>query len=209
MQVARMKAEARTALGRNQLKNLREQGWMPAVVYGEKKAAESISISEWELEQHIKHHHKIFQLEYAGVTQHAMLQDIQFCALTDRPRHCDFLRIDLTKPIEVEVEVALVGHPVGASKGGMLMKDHAHVTVRCVPTSIPESIEFDISGLELEQSLHASELKMPAGVELASPPEFVICHVAKLQAQAAPAADAAKKPEEKKPAEKKADDKKK
>lgn len=219
MQVARMKAEARTALGRNQLKNLREQGWMPAVVYGEKKAAESISISEWELDQHIKRHHKIFQLEYAGGTQHAMIQDIQFCALTDRPRHCDFLRVDLTKPIEVEVEVALVGHPVGASKGGMLMKDHAHVTVRCVPTSIPESIEIDITGLELEQSLHASELKMPAGVELASPPEMVICHVAKLQAQAAaeaapaeaaaPAADAAKKPDEKKPAEKKADDKKK
>lgn len=221
MQVARMKAEARTALGRNKLKSLREQGWMPAVVYGEKKAADSISISEWELEQHIRHHHKIFQLEYAGQQQHAMIQAVQFCALTDRPRHCDFLRVDLTKPIEVEVEVTLVGHPVGASKGGMLMKDHAHVTVRCVPTSIPEEIEVAIDGLELEQSLLASQLVMPAGVELASPPDLVICHVARQQAQeaaaeaapaaegAAPAADAAKKADDKKPAEKKADDKKK
>ena len=66
MQVARMKAETRVALGRNKLKGLRAQGWMPAVVYGEKKDTDSISISEWELEQHIRHHHKIFQLEYAG-----------------------------------------------------------------------------------------------------------------------------------------------
>jgi ribosomal protein L25 (general stress protein Ctc) len=74
MQVARLKAESRSALGRNQLRQLRSQGWMPAIVYGEGKEPEPIAISEWELDQHIKYHHRVFQLEYAGAKQAAYLQ---------------------------------------------------------------------------------------------------------------------------------------
>ncbi len=219
MQVARMKAETRVALGRNKLKGLRAQGWMPAVVYGEKKDTDSISISEWELEQHIRHHHKIFQLEYAGGHQHAILQDIQFDVLTDRPRHCDFRRIDLTKPIEVEVEVTLLGIAPGIAKGGTLVKDHAHVTVRCLPTEIPDAIEVSVATLDLDMSLTAADVPLPKGVELVVDRDTVICHVAKLVAQAAaapaavveaaPAADAAPAAGAAKKDEKKPDDKKK
>lgn len=211
MQVAKMKAESRKALGRNQLRALRAQGWTPAVVYGEKKDALSISVSEWELEQHIKKHHKVFRLEIDGQSHDAMLQDIQFDALTDHPVHCDFLRVDLTKPIDVEVEVSFSGYAVGLSKGGTLVKDHAHIMVRCVPTAIPESLVVAVDKLDLDMSVHAREVTLPAGVTLVSNPEMVVCHVAKLvgpAVEAAPAADAApaaegaaadaKKPDEKK-----------
>ena len=67
MKVVPMKAERRTALGRNQVAALRADGWMPAVVYGEGKESLSIAISEWELDQHVKAHHKVFQLDIAGV----------------------------------------------------------------------------------------------------------------------------------------------
>ena len=209
MQVARMKAEPRTALGRNQLRALRAKGWTPAVVYGEKKDPLSISISEWELEQHIKKHHKVFRLEIDGKAQDAMLQDIQFDVITDHPVHCDFIRVDLTKPIEVEVEVAFAGYAVGIGRGGTLVKDHALIKVRCVPTAIPESLEVTVDSLDLDMSICAREVALPAGVELVSDGDLVVCHVAKLTgpaAEAAPAADAAaaapaadaKKPEEKK-----------
>src|SRR5687767_5973295 len=134
MQVVRMKAERRSALGRNRLAALRAEGWMPAVVYGENQEALSISISEWELEQHVKAHHRVFQLDIAGQAQAAFLQDISWHATSDRPLHADFKRIDLTKPIEAEVEVALAGHPVGLSKGGTLVKDHFVIKIRCLPT---------------------------------------------------------------------------
>ena len=62
MQVSRLKAESRSALGRNQLHEMREQGWMPGVVYGDGKDAESIKISEWERDRHMKHHHRVYQL---------------------------------------------------------------------------------------------------------------------------------------------------
>ena len=124
MQVVRMKAERRTALGRNRNEALRAQGWMPAVVYGEGKESMSIAISEWELEQHVKAHHRVFHLDIGGVAESAFLQEVAWQATTDRPLHADFKRIDLNKPIDAEVEVALVGHPAGLSKGGTLVKDH-------------------------------------------------------------------------------------
>ena len=194
MQVVRMKAERRTALGRNRISQLRAQGWMPAVVYGEGKEALSISISEWELEQHVKAHHRVFQLEIAGQPQAAFLQDIAWHVTSDRPLHADFKRIDLTKPIEAEVEVVLAGHPVGLSKGGTLMKDRVKISVRCLPTAIPDSIEYDVSKLEIDQYVLASQLVMPANVTLVTVGTASICHVAKLVVQelAAPvAADAA------------------
>ena len=192
MQVVRMKAERRTALGRNRVAQLRQQGWLPAVVYGDGKEPVSISISEWELEQHVKAHHRVFQLDISGQAQAALLQEVTWANTTDHPVHVDFKRIDLNKPIETEVEVALAGHPVGLGKGGTLMKDHMKVVVRCLPTAIPDSIEHDISKLEIDGYLTAGELKLPQGVTLVSAPTMPICHVAKLVVQeVAPAADAA------------------
>lgn len=194
MQVVRMKAERRTALGRNRVAQLRQQGWLPAVVYGDGKEPVSISISEWELEQHVKAHHRVFQLDIAGQPQAALLQEVTWANTTEHPVHVDFKRIDLTKPIDTEVEVALVGHPVGLGKGGTLMKDHMKVLVRCLPTAIPDSIEHDISKLEIDGYLTAGELKLPQGLTLVSAPTMPVCHVAKLVVQevaAAPAAEAA------------------
>ncbi len=192
MQVVRMKAERRTALGRNRVAQLRQQGWLPAVVYGDGKEPVSISISEWELEQHVKAHHRVFQLDISGQPQAALLQEVTWQNTSDHPVHVDFKRIDLNKPIETEVEVALAGHPVGLGKGGTLMKDHMKVVIRCLPTAIPDSIEHDISKLEIDGYLTAGELKLPQGLTLVSAPTMPICHVAKLVVQeVAPAADAA------------------
>jgi len=188
MQVVRMKAEHRTALGRNQVAQLRKEGWMPAIVYGDGKEPVSIAISEWELEQHVKAHHKVFQLEVAGSAQAAILLDIAWNATSDRPVHADFKRIDLTKEIATEVEITLVGHPIGLSKGGTLIKDHIRIEVRCLPTQIPDSIEYDVSKLELDESVPASKLVLPQGVTMLTPPNTTICHVAKLVVEALPEA---------------------
>jgi len=206
MQVARMKAERRTAVGRNRNEALRAQGWMPAVVYGDGKEPLSISISEWELEQHIKAHHRVFQLDIGGVAESAFLKEVAYKATNDRPLHADFKRIDLTKPIDAEVEVALAGHPVGLGKGGTLVKDHIKVTIRCLPTAIPDSLAHDISKLEIDDYLTAGQLALPEGVTLISAPTMPVCHVAKLVVQevAAPeaAAPAAAAPAAEKAAEK-------
>jgi large subunit ribosomal protein L25 len=180
MQVVRMKAERRSALGRNRTQALRAQGWMPAVVYGEGQESLSISISEWELEQHVKAHHRVFQLEIGGQAQAAFLQEIAWHATSDRPLHADFKRIDLDKPIEADVEVELAGYAVGLSKGGTMIKDHIQVKVRCLPTAIPDALTHDVTKLEIDDYVLAGQLALPAGVTLVTPASTPVCHVAKI-----------------------------
>jgi large subunit ribosomal protein L25 len=196
MKVVPMKAERRTAMGRNQIVQLREQGWMPAVVYGDGKENVALQISEWELTQHCKAHHKVFNLVIAGATQAAYLQEVAWNAITDRPLHADFKRIDLTKPIDTDVEVTLIGHPAGIAQGGTLVKDHVMIKVRCLPTEIPDLIEHDVAKLELDQSVLASQIVLPSTVKLVTPPTTTVCHVAKLVVQAIPEAAPAAAPAE-------------
>ncbi len=191
MQVVRMKAERRSALGRNRVAVLRKEGWLPAVVYGEGQEPISISISEWELEQHVKAHHRVFQLEIGGVSQAAFLQAVSWENTTDHPVHVDFKRIDLTKPIEADIEVVLAGHAIGLTKGGTMVKDHIVIKVRCLPTEIPDSIEHDVAKLEIDDIVLASQLVLPTGVSLVTPGTTAVCHVAKLAAQEVPAAPVA------------------
>src|SRR5690606_5225531 len=110
MEVAKMNAERRSSLGRNQIQKLRTEGWMPAVVYGQGAEAMSIQISEWELEQHLKARHKVFNLEVDGSNIEAFLQEVSFKSVNDRPLHADFLRISFDKPIQTELEISLLGH---------------------------------------------------------------------------------------------------
>ena len=186
MKVVPMKAERRSALGRNQIVQLRQQGWMPAVVYGDGQENIALQISEWELVQHCNAHHKVFSLMIGGATQAALLQDVAWHAISDRPIHADFKRIDLTKPIETDVEVTLTGHPVGIAAGGTLVKDHVLIKVRCLPTEIPDHIEHDVATLEIDQFVLASQIVLPAAVTLVTPPKTTVCHVAKLVQQAIP-----------------------
>lgn len=178
MEVARMKAERRSALGRNQIKKLRTEGWMPAVVYGgEGKEPVSIQISEWELDQHISKRHKVFNLEIDGQTESAWLQDVEWKATNDRPLHADFLRIDLDKPWECKVEISLLGHPAGLSKGGALVKDNLVIKVSALPKDLPTGIEIDISKLDAGESIRAQDLPLPEGVTLAVDPQLYVVRV--------------------------------
>jgi large subunit ribosomal protein L25 len=191
MEVVRMKAERRTQTGRNQVAQIRKQGWLPAVVYGEGGEPVSLSISEWEFEQHMKAHRRVFQLEFDGRKQDAYLQEVQWAAMEDRPRHVDFRRIDLTKPMDFEVQISFSGHPVGLGKGGVLIKDHPTIKIRCLPTAIPDSLVAKIQALDIEQSFQAKDVILPEGVTLVVSPELVVCHVAKLVVEVAPAPVAA------------------
>jgi large subunit ribosomal protein L25 len=160
MEVAQMKAERRSALGRNQIKKLRVEGWIPAVVYGQGGEPISIQISEWELEQHLQARHKVFNLDVAGTNIESFLQAVSYKTTNDRPLHADFLRISFDKPIETVLEITLLGHPAGLARGGVLVKD-----------------SLKIRHLNCGDFLRAKDLVLAEGVELAIDGEQAICHV--------------------------------
>ena len=177
MEVATIKASKRSEKGSNRVAAIRQEGRVPAVMYGGGGAVENLTLGERDLERHLRQHHRVYKVDVDGKTEPAYLQDVQWDCLTDRPLHVDLKRIDLNKPIQLNVEIVFLGHAAGLSQGGKFVRDTSEVGVSCLPAAIPEHIEVPIAHLEIGMKVVASDLKLPAGVTLDVPPDTGICHV--------------------------------
>jgi large subunit ribosomal protein L25 len=109
----------------------------------------------------------------------AMIKEIQYDYLSDHIIHVDFIRIDVTKPVEVEVPVVLFGEPIGVkTEDGLLEFINREVHVRCLPTRIPKEIRIDVSSLHINQSIKVETLAKTDDYQFISPANTVICAVA-------------------------------
>ncbi len=189
MEVVTLNAELRDRLGRHRLASLRAEGLVPVVVYGGSTEPVHLQVAEHEIEQHMRKHHKVFHAKFDGKSESVLMHSVQQEPTSDRVVHIDFLRIDLTKPVHLEVELTWLGHPVGLAKGGRLVHDMSDLQITCLPTAIPESIEINVADLDVGMSIHAKDVVLPKGVELDVDPEAVVAHVVlQVEAPAAPAA---------------------
>ncbi len=202
MEISTIEVQPRNAKGRNQVARLRDEGLVPAVLYGAGKGTMNLTVLEREFERHVRQHHKVFKLRMDGKEQAIFLQDVQWDCLTDKPVHIDFMRIDLTKPLHVQVEAVFLGHPVGISHGSRLVKDVTDLKIECLPDRIPENVEIQVGHLDLGDHILAGDVELPEGVKIDMPADTVICHVPgeeQLAAEAG-AAEGAETPAEPAPA---------
>jgi large subunit ribosomal protein L25 len=197
MEVTVIKAEKRNAIGTNQVARLRAAGKIPAVIYGRGNENLHVALAENEFDRHMRQHHRVFAVQVDDVKESIYLQAVQWDSITDRPLHVDLKRIDLNEEISLSIDLVFLGHPVGISKGGRLVKDMNELPVRCLPAAIPEFIELTINELDLDMKVLARDLTLPEGVRLDVAPDALVCHlVLELAAPAAePAAVATVEPE--------------
>lgn len=207
-QAIRLATEKRAAIGSNAVKQMRKKGLVPGVIYGHGQAPMSISVVEKTLNDALKHHAHFLELEVEGKIETALLQDLQYDVFGQHVIHADFMRVDIDEPVDVMIEVELVGHPKGASEGGILQRMMDEVKVRCAPRIIPDIISVDVSGLGVHQQFLMKDVKLPEGVKLMEDPEKALCAVVTQKVvEAAPVAAAEGatpeviKKEEKKPAD--------
>ncbi len=192
-------AEPRKEISKRDSKGLRAAGKIPAVIYGITAESLPIAVSLADIKSVLKSENKdnsilrITQGEKSGFD--AMIKEIQYDYLSDHIIHVDFIRIDLNKPVEVEVPVVLEGEPVGVkTEDGLLEFIHRQVLVRSLPASIPREIRVDIAGLHLGQAVRVADLAKGEAYQFISPANTVICAVAakaKEEVAAAPAEAAA------------------
>lgn len=192
-------AELRTEISKQTNKGLRAAGKIPAVIYGITADSVPIAVALSEVKGILKSENKdnsILRITQGDKTKFdAMIKEIQYDYLSDHIIHVDFIRIDLNKPVEVEVPVVLDGEPVGVkTEDGLLEFIHRAIMVRSLPTSIPREIRIDITGLHLNQSIKVENLPKNDAYQFISPANTVICAVAakaKEEVAAAPEAAAA------------------
>lgn len=162
-------AEPRERAGKGAARTVRRAGRVPGVVYGDKQAAELISLEPREIEREIHKpgfYTRLFSIEVGGKSILALPRDVQLHPVTDRAEHVDFMRVNDKTRIRVSVPVKFLNpeKSPGLKRGGVLNVVAHDIDVYCTISSIPRQIEIDLSGLEINDSVHMSTVKLPEGV---------------------------------------------
>jgi large subunit ribosomal protein L25 len=198
MKTIELEVHPRTETGKGPNRRLRTKGIIPAVVYGASKTNFNIQTSTKVMNLLVTGHNenaiitlKSSQPEVNG--KHVLVKEWDRDVLTRLPQHIDFYEIDLKKSVRVKVPLHFVGKAKGITEGGLVSPIVREIEVDCLPTSIPEFIEVDVSALGIGDSIHIEELAVPEGVKkhYADNYTLVTCSFIKEEVIAAPAADAA------------------
>jgi len=167
-----VQAEARTDEGKGASRRLRHAGQIPAVVYGAEKEPVSISLNHNQFLRHLDEeafYAHILTLVVDGKKDQVVLKDLQRHPANDNKIiHADFLRVHAGHEMTMTVPVHFIGEDVapGVKDGGQVSHMITEVEIACLPKDLPEYIEADISGLEMDGSIHLTELALPKGVSL-------------------------------------------
>lgn len=159
---------------------VREDGNVPAVFYGFKKDVTSLMVKKQDFKKIFKEvgETNTIKLVTSSGSYDALIHDVQYDPVNNDPIHVDFLAVDMTKEIEVDVPFEFIGESNAVKGGGVLVKVMHEVKVSALPDKIPHSIEVDLSKLEsMDSVIHLKDLALPAGVALKEDAETVVASV--------------------------------
>ncbi|HET7622976.1 MAG TPA: 50S ribosomal protein L25, partial [Gemmatimonadaceae bacterium] len=175
-------------------RKLRSAQQIPGIIYGHNREPQMLALDWRELErmlERIAPETTVIELDIDGTTSRTLIREIQRHPFKRQVLHVDFLELVAGERVTVDVPVLLVGTPAGVrNSGGILDQILREVTVDVDPSNIPNHIELDVSALDVNESLHVSDLVAPAGVEIQDDPEATVCVVAAPRVEAEPEAAA-------------------
>lgn len=166
------KATQREEQGSSASRRLRRAGQVPGIIYGGDVAATPISMDHNEMYHLLNKeafHASVLSIDLEGKKQTVVLRDSQWHAYKPQVLHIDFQRVDADHKIHLKVPLHFVNgdnSPAVKLGGGMISHVINELDVQCLPANLPEFIEVDLGGLEADQSIHVSQIKLPKGVEL-------------------------------------------
>ena len=178
----KIQAQQRTGRGKNDARRARREGLVPVTVYGGGAETVSAVAPLRELAAILRSdagRNTIFTIEVEGVgVSEVMFHDRQIDPVRGRLIHADLTRLVKGQKIEVTVPLHLVGVPIGVEeKQGVLEQIIREIEIRCEPRDIPDSIDVDVTNLDVHDVLHLSDIQVPENVEILNDPEQVIATV--------------------------------
>ena len=163
-----LSADARDRAGKGASRDLRRNGRVPAVIYGNKEAPEGIHIEEKALMKALMTGHffnSIVMIDVNGSQVRTLPKDVQFHPVSDRPLHADFLRISEHSEVNVEVPVHFTDEALspGMKRGAVLNVVRHELALVCDAALIPDEIAISLAGLDVGDSIHISAVTLPTG----------------------------------------------
>jgi large subunit ribosomal protein L25 len=197
MEAFTVEGKVREERGKNAARRVRLAGMVPAVLYGGRKNAISLTVNAKQVSKILRSesgHNTIFTVQVAGGgEERAMVKDWQVDPVSGALLHVDLMRIAMDVRMRVRVPVHTFGEPEGVKlQGGIFEMVTREVEVECLPGDIPEEFKVDISGLTIGKQLRAADLPIdPQKVKLLTDPQRVLAHVVTLKAEAEPTVETA------------------
>lgn len=172
---------SREILGKK-VKTLRRDGVTPANIYGGGMESLAIQVPSEEVLRVLEEagHNELVYVSLDGEVRPTFIHEVQRNPVTDLVLHVDFMQIDLTKKVKIDVPIHIKGlAPAVDTYQGILVQPLDHLTVEALPTEVPSEIEADVSVLEeIDAALHVSDLTVPEGVEIMTDSDQMVVKVA-------------------------------
>jgi large subunit ribosomal protein L25 len=169
-----LKAEKREQTGSKHAVKVREQGRIPAVVYGHKKEPIAISLNAHDLMVRLHHGHRLLDVQIGRKREKTLVKDLQYDHLGKNIIHVDLMRVDVSESVKVAVSIELKGTAQGTHEGGIVEEHADRLEVECKVTEIPESIVVSVKDIGVGDTLHAGDVELPEGVRLVSDPSTLL-----------------------------------
>ena len=165
-----LRAEPRTGTGKGAAFQTRLKGHVPAVIYGGEQAPENVSVEQRSLERQYEKGTfttSLVMLDVNGKKTRVIPREVQIDPVTDRPVHVDFMRLGEGAKVRLAIPVHFrnQGESPGLKRGGVLNIVRHEVELLCPAESIPETIEVDLAGLDIHDSVHINSIALPEGVK--------------------------------------------
>ena len=213
MATSKLDASLRSESGKGASRKIRMAGSIPGVIYGHGRQPQSLTVNARETErllQHIAAGSTVIELNLNNSVARTLIREIQRHPFKRNILHIDFQELVAGETVEVRCPIVYVGTSDGVrNEGGILDQIMHELLIEVDPSSIPNHIDVDISALKVGQSLHVSDLKLPAGIKVADEGTLTVCVVQQPKQAPATAADAAAVAEPEVLRQKKAEDDKK
>ncbi len=163
-------AEIRNNSGKGDARRLRHQDKIPAIIYGADKTPQPIVLEHKNIQKLLNNtaaYSHILTVSVGGKKEQVVLKAIQRHAYKPLLMHVDFMRIKNKEAITVKTQLHFINEETcpAVKQGGVLSKLMTEVEIKCLPADLPESIDIDLSIINLDQTLHLSDLNLPKGVE--------------------------------------------
>jgi len=184
-------AVSRTTATKGQVRRLRAEGKLPAVIYNRHGQSRSIALDSAEFQKTVSglSESTILKLNIDGKTTEAFIKDRQVNWLKGTLIHVDFFEVEQDQEIRAHVSIHLLGTPIGVREGGVLETPVHEVEVECLPKYLPGKIEIDVSSLGANHSVHVRDISLP-NVKILNSGDQVVALVKFAKAEAASAAEA-------------------
>jgi large subunit ribosomal protein L25 len=169
-----LKAQKRTQVGTRPARRLRMDGRIPASIPAHGDGGHvDLHVSEHDFLATRRHHTHLYEIDVEGTVETAVVRELQWDTFGEHILHIEFKRVRLGEETESEVELEFAGTP----KGGLINHLVTHVTIRSVPTKIPDSIEVKVGHLVPGDTVSAGQLELPEGVSLVTEADTMVAVV--------------------------------